>query len=73
VDIILSGPLPVLEKLTPQDITITIDVSGLDIGVYQFMPKVNTLVDNVSIESILPSAIEVVLSIPAIPTATPKP
>jgi len=73
VDVILSGPLPVLDALTPQDVTITIDVSGLDVGTHQLTPKVEVLVGNVLVESILPGTIEVVLSIPVIPTATPKP
>ena len=73
VDIILSGPLPVLDILTPQDITITVDVTGLGPGVHQLTPKVNVLVDNVLVESILPGTIEVVLSLPVTPTATLKP
>jgi len=73
VDVILSGPLPVLEILTPQDITITVDVTGLNLGVHQLTPKVSTLVDNVLVESILPGTIEVVLSLPVTPTATSKP
>jgi len=73
VDVILSGPLPVLEILTPQDITITVDVTGLDIGVHQLTPKVQRLVDNVLVESMLPGTIEVVLSLPVTPPSTPKP
>lgn len=73
VDVILSGPLPVLEVLSPQDFTITVDVTGLDIGVHQLTPKVHTLVDNVLVESMLPGTIEVVLSLPVTPPSTPKP
>ena len=73
VDVILSGPLPVLEVLTPQDITITVDVTGLEPGVHQLTPKVNLLVDNVLVESMLPGAVEVILSIPITPAVTPKP
>lgn len=71
VDVIISGPLPVLDALTPQDITIIVDVTGLAPGVYQLTPTVEVLVDNVLVESILPSTVEVVLSIPGTPT--PKP
>ena len=73
VDIIISGPLPVLEVLTPQDITVTVDVTGLDVGTHQLTPKLDALVDNVLVESILPGTVEVVLSIPPTPTATPRP
>lgn len=73
VDIIISGPLPVLEVLTPQDITVTVDITGLDVGTHQLTPKLDALVDNVLVESILPGTVEVVLSIPPTPTATPRP
>jgi YbbR domain-containing protein len=73
VDVILSGPLPILDVLTPQDITVTVDVTGLDIGVHQLIPKVSPLVENVLVESILPGTIEVTLMQPVTPPATPKP
>lgn len=71
VDVIISGPLPGLDALTPQDIIVTVDVTGLVTGIYQLIPTVEVLVDNVLVESILPSTIEVVLSMPG--TQTPKP
>ena len=73
VDVIISGPLPVLEVLTPQDITVTVDVTGLDVGTHQLIPKLETEVDNVFEESILPGTVEVILSIPPTPTATVTP
>ena len=73
VDVIISGPLPVLDILTSQDITVSIDVTGLAIGTHQLTPEVNILVGNVLVESILPGTVEVVLSIPVTPTPTPKP
>lgn len=73
VDVIISGPLPTLDALTPQDIIVSVDVTGLALGTYQLIPKVEVLVSNVLVESILPSTIEVVISIPATPTATPRP
>ena len=71
VDVIISGPLPVLDALTPQDIIINIDVTGLEAGTYQLTPTIKILVENVLVESILPGAVEVVLSIPG--TGTPSP
>jgi YbbR domain-containing protein len=73
VDVIISGPLPVLEVLTPQDITVTVDVTGLDVGTHQLTPKLETLVENVFEESILPGTVEVILSIPLTPTPTATP
>jgi YbbR domain-containing protein len=69
VDVIISGPVPVLDALTSKDITVSVDCKGLDVGVYQLEPKVNPLVDNVLVESILPSTVEVVIALPS--TATP--
>jgi len=73
VDVIISGPLPVLDVFTPQDVIITVDVTGLELGSHQLEPKVDVLVDNVLVESILPGTIEVVLSPPITPTITPFP
>jgi len=73
VDVIISGPLPVLEVLTPQDITVTVDVTGLDVGTHQLTPKLETEMENVSEESILPGTVEVILSLPPTPTPTVTP
>jgi YbbR domain-containing protein len=73
VDVIISGPLPVLDALTPQDVIVTVDVTGLELGAHQLTPHVDVLVDNVLVESILPGTIEVVLSPPVTPTITPFP
>jgi YbbR domain-containing protein len=69
VDVIISGPVPVLDALTSKDITVFVDCKGLGVGVYQLEPKVDPAVDNVLVESILPSTVEVVIALPA--TATP--
>jgi YbbR domain-containing protein len=71
VDVIISGPLPVLDALTPQDITVNIDVTGLEAGTYQLSPAIEILIENVLVESILPGTIEVVISVPS--TGTPSP
>lgn len=77
VDIILSGPLPILDTLTRQSVRVTVDLTGLAEGTYQLSPNVEVLVANVVAESILPNTIEVALtpidaSTPT-PTPTPKP
>jgi YbbR domain-containing protein len=73
VDVIISGPLPVLDAITPQDIAVTIDVTGLDLGTHQLEPKVEVFVENVLEGSILPGTVEVVLSILSTPTPIPSP
>lgn len=71
VDIILSGPLPLLETLTRQSVRVTVDLTGLPAGIYQLSPNVEVLIANVDVESILPNTIEVVLS--PLDTSTPTP
>ena len=71
VDVIISGPLPVLDALAPQDIKVTVNVTGLDLGTHQLEPKVEIFVENVLEGSILPSTVEVVLSVRPTPTPIP--
>ncbi len=61
VDVILSGPLPVLEGLQPSAVRVTVDVSGLAAGTYQLKPSVEVLKDKVQVESFLPVTVEVTL------------
>jgi len=75
VDVILSGPLPLLDILTPQEVRVVIDVTDLAIGTHQLIPNVEILVSDIVVESILPGTVEVVLSTSPfqtpIPTSTP--
>ncbi len=77
VDVIVSGPLPVLDKLASQDVKVTVNLTGLAPGTYQLKPEVEPLNGNVLVESILPGTVEVVISIQGtptiIPTGTPGP
>lgn len=71
VDVILSGPLPLLDTLTRQDVRVTVDLTGLDVGTHQLIPKVEVLISNVTVESLLPATVEVILTSNSTPT--PKP
>jgi YbbR domain-containing protein len=73
VDVIVSGPLPLLDTLTRQDVRVTVTLTGLNAGVYQIAPKVEALISNVIVESILPNTMEVVITRSSSTTATPKP
>lgn len=73
VDVIVSGPLPLLDTITRQDVRVTVDLSGLEPGIHQVTPKVEVLISDVVVESILPNTIEVVITRIGAPTATPKP
>ena len=80
VDVILSGPLPLLDTLSPQDVRVVIDVTDLGTGTHQLTPSVDVLISDIVVESILPGTVEVVIRrtpidtpVPTIiPTATPE-
>lgn len=73
VDVIVSGPLPLLDTLTRQDVHVTVDLTGLGVGTHQVVPKVEILIADVVVESILPNTIEVVITPIGTPTVTPTP
>lgn len=71
VELLLVGPLPILNNLNPAGIRISVDVSGLEPGIYQIEPVVDLLPSQVQVASILPEQVEVTIG-PA-PTATITP
>jgi YbbR domain-containing protein len=83
VDVILTGPLPVLNSLQPADVHVRVDVSGLAIGTYQLVPVVVVAEQGVTVQSILPGTVEVTITKGTatppgitpimVPTATPTP
>jgi YbbR domain-containing protein len=73
VDVILSGPLPLLDILSSQEVRVVVDVTGLDVGTHQLAPKVEVLVSDIVVESILPGTVEVVLSKTPLNTPVPSP
>jgi len=75
IDVIISGPVPVLDALTSQDVIVNVDLTGLEPGTHQLTPKVEVLVSNVLVESILPGTVEVIIFVSGTqtPTPTPKP
>lgn len=72
VDVIVAGPLPVLDTLARQDVRVTVDLTNLDVGVHQIVPKVEALIASVVVKSVLPNTIEVVID-KSVPTFTPTP
>jgi YbbR domain-containing protein len=71
VDVILSGPVPVLNDLQPSDIRVKVDLTNYLVGVHQLIPIVDFLPEDVKKVSVLPAAVEV--TVLALPTATPTP
>lgn len=74
VDVIISGPLSLLDTLTGQDIRVIVDVTGLAAGTHQLRPRVEILIADVTVESILPGTLEVTLTpVSGTPAITPTP
>ncbi|MHB8807943.1 MAG: hypothetical protein ACYC59_10235, partial [Anaerolineaceae bacterium] len=69
VDVILSGPLPILDDLNASNVRVILDITDLQPGTYQLNPRVEIDKVELLVESILPETIEVIISIP--PTETP--
>ncbi len=69
IDVILSGPLPVLDNLSQTALRATVDLSNLNPGTHQLDPKVEVLAKGVTVDAINPTTVEVTIQ-PA-PTATP--
>lgn len=68
VNIILSGPLPLLDTLVAADVRVVIDLNGVSAGTYQLVPRVELLGTDLRVESVLPGSIEVTVQ-----KATPTP
>lgn len=70
VDVIVAGPLNVLDTLTPSSFRVTLDLTGLPPGVYQRAPTVESTSDKVRVQTTLPETVEVVIELAPTPTAT---
>ena len=70
VDLLLAGPVTILNSLNPAGIRVIVDLSGLEPGLHQVSPVVDLLPGHVSVASILPEVVEVRIIIA--PTPTPE-
>ena len=70
VDVILSGPLPRLETLQPEEVQVILNLFELEPGTHKITPQV-IAPEGIRAESILPETIEVVIE--RAPTPTPRP
>jgi YbbR domain-containing protein len=73
IDVILSGPVPVLNTLGPADVRAVVDLSGYDVGTYQLIPEINILPERVEKVSMLPSTVEITIKLAFTPTPTGTP
>lgn len=81
VDVILSGPIPMLESLNSDDMYVFLDLSGLLPGTHVVKPRV-VLPEGIDEEGVLPQTVEVVIgqtdapptpAADATPSALPSP
>ncbi len=73
VNVILSGPVPILNTLGSTDVRVVVDITGYDVGTYTLTPQVKILPDRVTLSSILPSSVTVNVTIAPTPTQTVTP
>ncbi len=73
VDLILFGPVSILDGLGPDDVRVVVDLLGLETGTHQLEPELIVASPEVSVQSILPDTIEVTISTEPPPTPTPAP
>lgn len=75
IDLLLTGPLPILNNLKPAGIRVSINLSGLQPGTYQVSPVVDLLPSQVLVAAILPENVEVTIvrSLKPVVTLTPSP
>jgi YbbR domain-containing protein len=62
VDVIISGPMPLLDALNAADVQIVLDLADAKVGTYQLTPKASLKISELRVESIVPGTIEVNLT-----------
>jgi YbbR domain-containing protein len=70
VDVILLGPVPILDTLDSSDLRVIVDLTELDLGIHLVIPIIDILPDRIDVETILPSTVEVEIIIAPTPTPT---
>lgn len=70
VSVVLAGPVPLLNSLKPDQMSVVLDMTGKDIGEYQMAPEVASLPAGLTTESITSSPISVTLVKAPTPTRT---
>jgi YbbR domain-containing protein len=72
VDVILAGPLPTLDSLTPESVRVILNLIDLPIGLHQVEPEVIVLPEGVTVQTVLPATIEVLITEAGTPTVSPS-
>lgn len=61
VDVLITGPLPVLRTIRSSNLRVVVDLSGMTAGEYQVPPIVDLLPESVDVASVLPTNITVTI------------
>ncbi len=72
IEVVLQGPAPIMQRLRVDDLVATVDASGLGEGVQSVKPSVSTP-PAVSVVSVNPESVGLVLTSAATPTPSPSP
>jgi len=72
VELILSGPLPMLDSLTADDLRVFINLADQGVGTYQRIPQVELAEEAIKVDSILPASIEIAIIEYVTPTPEKK-
>ncbi|MBE0409538.1 MAG: hypothetical protein IBX69_07385 [Anaerolineales bacterium] len=59
VELIISGPVPILNAIESSDIEVVVDLRNFDLGTYLIEPQVELLPEELQVDSILPESVEV--------------
>jgi hypothetical protein len=62
VEVILSGPLPVLQALRTNDVDLIVDLTGFGTGTFQVKPAAQLVPSALKVESIVPDTVEVLIT-----------
>jgi len=76
VDVILSGPLPELQTLSPEDVKVVLNLLGLRVGTFKLEPTILLPEGSkLEVKNFQPETIEVTIELQPteVPTATPSP
>jgi YbbR domain-containing protein len=71
IDIILFGPIPILDTLTTEDVRVLVDLTGYAPGTYQETPRVEVRLADIQVVSIIPGVLEVEIDVAPTPTTAP--
>ena len=61
VDVLLAGPLFLLDRLNPADLIVIIDLTDREPGTYQLAPEVILEDDEITVDVIIPNTLEVTI------------